>query len=70
MENHLTYVMEGQREIRSKGYVWNILRDFYSEEIVNDIRGMRMLESSRGVIFDLHKKHELVFDRISEDIKR
>lgn len=70
LENHLTYVIEGQREIRSKGYIWNILRDFYSEEIINDIRGMRMLESSKGVIFDLHKKHELVFDRITDDIKR
>lgn len=70
LENHLTYTIEGQREIRSKGYIWNILRDYYSEEIINDIKGMRMLESSKGVIFDLHKKHELVFDQISEDIKK
>lgn len=29
-----------------------------------------MLESSKGVIFDMHKKHELVFDRISDELSR
>lgn len=66
----MTYVIEGSREIRSKGYIWNVLRDYYSEEIINDIKGMRMLDSSKGVIFDLHKKHELVFDKISGEILR
>ncbi len=66
----MTYVIEGSREIRSKGYIWNVLRDYYSEEIINDIKGMRMLDSSKGVLFDLPKKHELVFDKISGEILR
>lgn len=62
IENYVTYVIETKREIRGKGYVWNILKDYYSEEIINDMKGMRTLVDSKGVIFDIGKKHELVFD--------
>lgn len=31
---------------------------------------MRMLADSKGVIFDIGKKHELVFDQISKDLER
>lgn len=62
MDGYITYVIETKREIRGKSYVWNVLKDFYSEEVINDMKGMRMLANSKGVIFDLNKKHELVFD--------
>lgn len=61
---------ETSREVRGKGYIWNILKDFYSEEIINDMKGMRILGNSRGVIFDLGKKHELVFDSIAKDLTK
>lgn len=66
----MTYIIEGTREIRSKGYIWNVLRDYYSEDIINDVKGMRMLDSNKGVIFDMPKKHELIFDKIADDIVR
>lgn len=70
IENYITYVIETKREIWGKSYVWNILKDFYSEDIINDMKGMRMLADSKGVIFDIGKKHELVFDQISKDLER
>lgn len=69
-DGYITYVIETQREIRGKGYIWNILKDFYSEEIINDMKGMRILANSRGVIFDLGIKHELVFDQIATDLTK
>ncbi len=69
-DGYITYVIETSREVRGKGYIWNILKDFYSEEIINDMKGMRILGNSRGVIFDLGKKHELVFDSIAKDLTK
>jgi hypothetical protein len=34
------------------------------------MKGMRILGNSRGVIFDLGKKHELVFDSIAKDLTK
>ncbi len=62
IENYITYIIETKREIRGKSYVWNILKDFYSEDLINDMKGMRMLADSKGVIFDIGKKHEMIFD--------
>lgn len=46
------------------------MKDFYSEEIINDMKGMRILANSRGVIFDMGKKHELVFDQIAKELSK
>lgn len=34
------------------------------------MKGMRTLADSKGVIFDIGKKHELVFDQISKDLEK
>lgn len=70
MDGYITYVIETKREIWGKSYVWNVLKDFYSEEIINDMKGMRMLANLKGVIFDLGKKHEIVFDQISQELQK
>lgn len=34
-------------------FVWNILKKFIPESIVNGIRGMRMFKDQKGVVFDV-----------------
>ena len=45
--------MDYKYEIRGLGLIWNILRKNYSEDIVNKIKNMKMLENCLGAVFDV-----------------
>lgn len=68
-EGFITYIIESPRTIRSKGDMWNVLRRYYASNIVDSIRGMKILKSEQGVVFDIPLKLKDMFEEIAEDLK-
>jgi hypothetical protein len=60
-EGYITVVCETREEIRSMSYVWGLLRSNFSPELVERVKGMKMLSNGRGCAFDLAEedKHEI-----------
>lgn len=60
-EGFVSFQIKCNVELRSQGYIWNFVRNNFSQEIVNSIKGMKMLADRTGVIFDLEEQHENAF---------
>lgn len=54
-------MIEASHEIRSPGYFWNVLKRYFAPEITDSIKGMSMLQTKTGVVFDLPDKHKNIF---------
>lgn len=52
-ENCITIEMKFENSFFAVSFVWNILKKFLTESIVNGIRGMRMYKDQKGVVFDV-----------------
>lgn len=50
--------------------MWNILRRFYAPNIVDQVRGMKVLKDGKGVVFDIPLKHKDLFEEIAEDLSK
>lgn len=57
----MSYQIKCNVELRSQGYIWNFIRNNFSQEIVNSVKGMKMLADRTGVVFDLEEQHEPTF---------
>lgn len=64
----MTYVVECPFEIKAKGYIWNLLKQYYSDEIIESIKGMKILKSMKGVVFDIPSKFEIIFSEIGKTL--
>lgn len=60
-EGFVTYQIKVKVELRSQGYIWNFIRNNFTQEIVNSVKGMKMLADRTGVVFDLEERHEEIF---------
>lgn len=65
-EGFVSYQVKCTVELRSQGYIWNFLRNNFSQEIVNSVKGMKMLADRTGVVFDLEEQHEAAFVEFAE----
>lgn len=65
-DNHFTFIVEGEYEVRSVGYFWNILRRYYTPQIVDSIKGMKLLSTKKGVAFDIPEQHKEKFLEIAK----
>ena len=65
-DNHFTFIVEGDYEVRSVGYFWNILRKYFSPQIVDSIKGMKLLNTKKGVAFDIPDQHKAKFEEIGK----
>ena len=61
LEGFITLSLEGDIMIRSAGYMWNVLRKFFPENLIDCIKGMTMLATNKGVIFDIPTKNKDIF---------
>lgn len=68
-EGYITYMLVASYEIRSPGYFWNVLRRLLSPEIADSIKGMSMLASKMGVVFDLPQAHKSTFEGIKSGLE-
>lgn len=50
-------------------FVWNILKKFLPELMVNSIRGMRMFKDQKGVVFDVPDEHIEKFEDVFSHLK-
>ena len=53
LQGFTTYHLYGVTEIRDVSYFWKILEQSFPPEVKSAVKGMRMSEDSRGVVFDL-----------------
>ena len=65
-EGFVTFILEGDHEVRSTSYFWNVLRNNYSPMIFEKVKGMRFLRDKKGVIFDLPEKFSEDFVEIGK----
>ena len=54
-ENYVTFQMMMQRQFHGVGLVWNILRRYLPENVSNGIKGMRVLATQTGCVFDVEE---------------
>lgn len=69
MEGYITYVIENDREIRSLSYVWGILKRNFSPDLVESIKGMRMLKNRMGSVFDVSENYKEEFDKDIQEMR-
>jgi len=69
IEGFITYLMEVDYEVRSVSFFWNILRKNYAPNIVDSIKGMKLLKNQKGAVFDLKEEYKDTFEEIAESLK-
>lgn len=50
--------------------MWNVLKKFYAPNIVDKVRGMKILKDGKGVVFDIPIKDKEIFEEIAEDLSK
>jgi ATP-dependent RNA helicase DDX21 len=70
IEGFITYLLEIDYEVRSMSYFWNILKKNYAPNIVESIKGMKLLSNHKGVVFDLKEEYKDIFEDIAETMKK
>lgn len=68
-EGCLTYVIETHYEIDRPSYFWGILRSNWSSAVVDSVKGLRMLESRKGCVFDVDDKFEQEIDGVAATLQ-
>ena len=54
MENYITLVMELEERIPHLSYIQQIFQKHISEKEIKKIRSLKLLQSFKGVVFDIH----------------
>jgi hypothetical protein len=58
-----------ENSFNAVSFVWNILKKFLPEAMVNSIRGMRMFKDQKGVVFDVPDEHIQRFEDVFSHLK-
>ena len=66
-DDHFTFIVEGDYEVRSVGYFWNILRKYFNPQVVDSIKGMKLLNTKKGVAFDIPEHHKEKFSEVAKN---
>lgn len=56
-ELFVTFSLQTNEEFRGVSYVWGILKRLLPQNITDAIRGMRMYNDKKGVVFDVPEEH-------------
>ena len=65
-EGYITYIIRSSTPFRTVSYVWSFLRNNFDVQIVNAIKGMKILLDNSGVIFDLMEDVKELFEQTFE----
>ncbi len=53
VEGYITVVMRVKTEITAMSYIWNILRRQFSQNLVDGVKGIKLLKDRHGAAFDI-----------------
>lgn len=53
MEGYITVIMRVKTEISSVSYIWGILRRYFSQNLVEGVKGVKILADKQGAAFDI-----------------
>ena len=53
VEGYITVIMRVKIDMTSISYVWSILRKFFSPNLVEGVKGVKMLKDKQGAAFDI-----------------
>ena len=62
-------LLENRYEIHSPGFVWNILRKFFSDDLVRAVKGMKLMKNHMGCVFDIPCKEKEIFLEIAKNLE-
>lgn len=65
VEGYITVIMRVNMEITSVSYIWGILRRYFSPNLVEGVKGVKILNDKMGAAFDIP---ESLKDEMSEEI--
>ena len=63
-EGWITYSIKFNNKFQHAGYVWSFFKRLLKEEIKNKIRGMRLMKSMDGCVFDYPEEGHEIFEEI------
>lgn len=70
VEGYITYLIELDTEARSVTFFWNLLRKNYAPNIVDSIKGLKLLTNHRGAVFDLREEYRKPVEEVAESLKK
>lgn len=65
MDGYITYMVKCPVEYQAPGFIFSFLRRNTSEELADDVRGMRK-QSKNSAVFDVPEKHKPQMDKLIE----
>ncbi|CAD8049607.1 unnamed protein product [Paramecium primaurelia] len=69
-EGYLTYVLRTSTPFQACGYIWKFLKNNFSEQICNGIKGMKKLRIENGVAFDISEDVKEEFENQYQEISQ
>lgn len=68
-EGYVTFVVESDQEANSQSYFWGILRRNWPAHIADSIRGLRMLNTRHGCVFDIEEKFQAEIEALAPSLE-
>ena len=65
MDGYITYMVKCPVEYQAPGFIFSFLRRNTSEELADDVRGMRK-QSKNSAVFDVPEKYKPQMDKLIE----
>ncbi|CAD8051818.1 unnamed protein product [Paramecium sonneborni] len=62
IEGYITYLLNISTSFQACGYIWKFLKNNFSEQICNSIKGMKKLKNQNGVAFDITEDDKEQFE--------
>lgn len=69
-EGYITYIIKIDYEARTNGYFWNFLRNHYRPELVDSVKGLKMLADRKGCALDISDKLKDEFESKFEELNK
>lgn len=67
-DGFITYIISSPVEFNANNFIFNFLRNFATETLINDIKGMRKIGNSNAA-FDVPEDYKSDMDKIVEKVK-
>ncbi|XP_001347224.1 Nucleolar RNA helicase II (macronuclear) [Paramecium tetraurelia strain d4-2] len=69
-EGYITYVLRSSTPFQACGYIWKFLKNNFSEQICNSIKGMKKIRNENGVAFDISEDVKEEFENQYQEISQ
>jgi len=69
-EGYITVVCNTREEVRSLSFVWGLLRENFPHDLVERVKGMKLLANNRGCAFDLSEQDKHLINEYNVSASR